>query len=360
MVLRYTSQMILLAALVALTGCGDNRMAFEQSASSAGGRLTTPIGGNNPEATPPPKLCPTCPDPLRGTDGITQNEVENNVDILMVIDNSPSMDAVQTKLSVGFNNLVNSLQPLDWQIGFTSTDLGAQGGQLVTLQGASGTVLKRSTPDAANVFKNTLMGFGVAGSGDERGIYAANLALPNSSNSVLYRNNSALAVVFVSDEDERSTGGRSENHNGNISTGTIEHYDVPQTLIDTARNTFGAAKKFSTYGLIVRTNDYGCYTQADRSFYGTFYETMASLTGGRVGSICDTDYSATLQGIGQNIRSLMNSITLSHVPVADTVRVSITPYEAMTYTVSGNKVIFNHSPAPGSQINVTYYYYPGN
>ena len=164
----------------------------------------------------------------------------NMVDILMVVDNSNSYSVADQNLGSPLSGFINHLNAtgMDWQIGVTTTDVcpqpdasskfclpgdtGSQGlivGPSVaqspnTTQYATGPqYIIRPGASAQSEFNSTIVrndgnGTQAYPSGDERAIFAANLAIDNaaSGNAGFFRANSALAVVIISDEDERSVG----------------------------------------------------------------------------------------------------------------------------------------------------------
>ncbi|MFT4628203.1 MAG: hypothetical protein ACI8PZ_006898 [Myxococcota bacterium] len=97
--------------------------------------------------------------------------------------------------------------PVDWHIGVVSTDMDNpnQSGHLRSVDGH--TFLDRDTPNPAATFESmAVLGWG--GSGVERGREAAFTALElnqDGANAGFLRDDSELHVVFVSDEDDRST-----------------------------------------------------------------------------------------------------------------------------------------------------------
>jgi len=340
-------------------GCGPQYISFEKQGGF--GQDHSSQGGGSDNPIDPGPSCPGCANPELASEGFLQTPQSTAVDILMVVDNSPSMDAVQSKVSVGFNSLISALSTVDWQIGFTTTDIAQYNGNLANLVGTTSKILSRDTTNAAQIFHDTLIAFGTAGSGDERGIYAANntITLGKTANAAFFRQNAALAIVFISDEDERSTGGQNLIHNGNGSTGPIESYDQPDTLVDNVRYVFGSEKTLSTYGIIIKSGDYDCYNTDTQGFFGTFYETLARMTGGGVGSLCDSDYTSTLSGIGQNISTLINSVTLTHEPIKGAVTVKLEPeQDDIDWVVAGNKIVFNKPPKKDTKIHVNYYWQP--
>lgn len=129
----------------------------------------------------------------------------DEVDILLVVDDSRSMLAEQEKLSAEFEAFVEFfyVAQTDFHIGVTTTDMTVAAGRLVGLPN----VITRATPNAAQVFRDNVR-VGAEGSGFEKGFDAAyaavSPALTNGPNAAFYRPEASLAVIFVSDEDDGS------------------------------------------------------------------------------------------------------------------------------------------------------------
>ncbi|MBL8949756.1 MAG: VWA domain-containing protein, partial [Myxococcaceae bacterium] len=157
------------------------------------------------------------------------------VDILWVIDSSGSMAPKQERLAQQFNAFINQLvianPPIDFHIAVISTDTDdpLTRGELRTwtLNGFTGNYIACSPLATGGVSCNTQaantdagtssavsafdqMGrVGTSGSAQERGLYAAYLALTNPVNisgatEKFVRQDAALYVVFVTDEDDSS------------------------------------------------------------------------------------------------------------------------------------------------------------
>jgi len=130
---------------------------------------------------------------------------EDEVDILLVVDNSCSMLAEQEKLAEEFEAFVEffTIAQTDYHIGITTTDMRDQAGRLIGVPN----VITRGTPNPAAVFRNNVL-VGAKGSGFEKGFEAAwtavSPALREGINAGFYRDDAALAVIFVSDEDDGS------------------------------------------------------------------------------------------------------------------------------------------------------------
>ncbi len=79
-------------------------------------------------------------------------------------------------------------------------------------------------------------------------------------------------------------------------------------------------------------------------------------TGGMSMSICEPDYSETLERIGQDVRSLPRSYDLPQKPITGTVRVVFTPQFRTGFSVNGNRVTFDQAPPQGTKIEIYYEY----
>lgn len=129
------------------------------------------------------------------------------IDILFVVDNSGSMADNQARLVENFQRFVD--QPaiandeVDFHIGVTTTDTDAEAGRLVGFPA----VLTNDTPDLATVFTANAT-VGTSGSASEAGLEASRLALsePNLSgaNAGFLRDEAALVIIYVSDEEDQS------------------------------------------------------------------------------------------------------------------------------------------------------------
>ena len=115
------------SALIAtsLSACGPAKWS-EASAPDGNGGLVNP----KPEPTPPISQAP------KVTQRFEQDQNANKVDILIVNDNSASMDAEQKKMGTRFGSFVSAFNGIDYQIAMTTTDLDstkwAQSGKIMT------------------------------------------------------------------------------------------------------------------------------------------------------------------------------------------------------------------------------------
>ena len=263
-----------------------------------------------------------------------------SVDILFVVDNSGSMYEEQVKMAEKFPNFLNSISSLDWQIAITTTDIYKTDGRFLTFPNGSD-VISRDTPNVESEFRETIRrqetldcdrsGYKKCPSGDERGIYAVNRAIDRGHNKFF---NSQLAIVFLSDENERSNGGA-------ISGYELQEYDLPVTLVSKVKTQLGEGKIFSVHSIIVRSGDTACFAQqnsqsAVRGYYGTLYEQLShpsdelkalgGLVSGHMGSICAVDYGPQMGDIGSKIadNSLLEKLPC-HPETPDDLNVTFSP-----------------------------------
>ncbi len=288
------------------------------------------------------------------TFGFSDQDTRAKVDILFVVDNSRSMLDEQMKLAPALNSFLSMIAKIDWQIGFTTTDVsdGQHGvkGSLLPLKGASGKILTAATPNYAQVFANTVVRDELVNckdtdcpSADERPLEAITLAISkrNGDNAGFFRDGADLATIILSDEDERSTG------SGTSAT----------DVVNTVKSAFGVNKTFTAFGIVIKPGDSTCYNrqQANGGNYGTYASALALLTQGLTGSICDDDYGPTLASIGNRVREAVKSITLKVMPNPSTIQLKMIPFDPnLQWTVEGQTITFSYPPKAGTKIWVAY------
>ncbi len=329
----------------------------------------TPVE-ENPTPTPPIVVNPTPTPPVvlpnPETEVFEQYSANGKVDILVISDNSQSMDKEQQKMASRFPNFISGLSGKDWQMGITTTDLSGKtfstNGKLLYLTGTSQKILKPTTANAESLFKNTVereetincATKGECPSTVEEPLRGTILAMQNrfTTNAGFFRDDADFAVVVLSDEDEM--GKRTSQST------------KPEEVLAHFKDAWGTRKNITFYGVIVKPGDSDCYKkQKDQdplswlggggAQYGTAVAEAVALTGGTLSSICDSDYGANLTDIGNHIRELLTSVQLAKQPVASSVVVRFTPASnAVGWKVLGNKVVFDKAPAPSTKIEVNY------
>ncbi|MCM2280794.1 MAG: hypothetical protein NDI61_02990 [Bdellovibrionaceae bacterium] len=324
-----------------------------------------PTPAPTPVPTPEPTPIPT-PTPVPSvTETFVQKESDYKVDILVVTDNSGSMDRDQRKLGVKFQSFISALKNIDWQIGITTTDTsdGPFGikGSLLNLASTNQYILTPHAPDATMLFQKTVArpetdgclnrtSGPPCGSGNEEPLRATLMALDkrHHDNAGFFRDMVDTVVLVLSDEDELSNGPAAATK--------------PQQVVDHFKREFGDTKKLSAYGIIIQPGDQKCLADQNAdltnpthsSYYGTHVAELARLTGGSTMSICESDYGRSLSKISEKVREGLSAFELRETPVPGSVEVHLSPSSPIPFRVEGRRIIFERAPETGTRIDITY------
>ena len=233
-------------------------------------------------------------------------EPAEQVDILMVVDNSWSMLAEQEKLAEEFEAFIEffSIAQTDYHIGITTTDMTQQAGALVGVPN----VITPTTPNPGDVFRNNVL-VGADGSGFERGFDAAVAALRTNMragiNAGFYRDEASLSIIFVSDEDDASTGP--------VHSYLNHFWDMKGQR---TRDRFNASALSGFHPVTLEPAD--CGQVPDDIFSGAQealrYREMAAASGGVVGSICAEDFDGVVGELGLAASGLASRFYLLEQP----------------------------------------------
>lgn len=326
-------KLLVLSSVMWATACSD--VSFSPNGDVLGS-LNTPVGYQKESFT------------------FNDDGTGAKVDVLFVIDNSTSMTAEQSKLSVALSSFIGSINRLDWQIGITTTDIsfGSHGirGSLVPMKGANTKILNKYVPDYETVFRNTVVRSETIGcgsncpSGDERPLEAVRMAIEkrDSDNAGFFREGADLVVIVLSDEDEGSDGSNALQ---------------PSLLVEHFKNTIGANSRFTGFGILVQPGDSACLAsqQPTGGKVGNYVSSFAALTGGLTGSICDNDYGPALAGIGLRVRAVSRSVTLKNLPMPETIQIRMNPFDPdLTWVIEGQTIRFNKTPKKGTRVDIMY------
>lgn len=339
------------------------------------------------------------------------------VDILWVIDSSGSMESKQqrlkSKISEFISELLKANPPIDFHIGVISTDtdsaltrgqlrpwsVGSLSGNFIscTPQQAGG-LLCNTSPNVASATSsaeaafNSMANVGLSGSAQERGLYAAYLALTNPDNTNaqgtrFIRPDAALYVIFVSDEDDASCnpvvrqatctadpGCRCASDSALTGTGAFgsteyftrffETYKgyanadavavaaivalddgpdagVPAQYGDTSQHV-GCCRSRDG-GSCPKSGTYAVDAGYDVGYFGSRYVKVAADTGGTAVSICDDNFTGALKALGYAASGLRREYRLSRGPqlrpmgtTAQGFNLYVSPPTAANCQVDGN------------------------
>jgi hypothetical protein len=291
-----------------------------------------------------------------------------DVDVLFVVDNSGSMGEEQSNLASNVNQFINeaSTWQNNYNVGVTTTDVDADGGRL------SGTP-RIVTPQTWQSFSGNVQ-VGTNGSGTERGLNAAQMALtlPNIADSSVVcatdadcvapdgcydgvcggpnrgflRDDATLEIVFVSDEEDQSPA-------------DLSFY------INFFKNIKGFYNSNLLHVHAIVGPPGGCSSSNGDATQGMRYIDVANATGGNVASICQSDFADSLASIGEIAFGLKTQFFLSRVAEESTIEVRINGVLCSSaggsnwaYDSSSNSVLFEENggcmPQPGDEVEIYY------
>ncbi len=328
------------------------------------------------EPTPAPEPPPTAPP----TKTVQKTEVvaygNKQVDFLMVLDDSNSMLPELKKLAARMSTFVNSLEAsnIDWQICLTTTRGQNVNGKLVyglplswknysPTDGTPDHVLKKGTGNLNTIFTSTIdtMTIGGGSSGDERAIKATHDNFNSASSNGCYRNGAAISVIAISDEDERSVGGKPEKVKSKDTATAyqpLESDDLPETMLSKARTVFKEDVRFTFNSIIVKPDDIACENEQDQdtspSHPGYTYAQASKLTDGGVGSICDADYGTNLNTFKDKIVNSLAALNLECEPAPDTLTVAVDRQNISGIKIEGKTLKFEYPLIEGTEIELKY------
>jgi len=268
------------------------------------------------------------------------------VDLLLVVDDTPSMSTARTALTEASGTLLDALEGggLAWQMGVTTTDIeDSTRGELH----GDPWILTPATPSPAVALARALdVPEGLAPTG---GLGAATLALtePNRSgaNRGLRRPDAALHIIVISDADDES---------GDILG--VSPADAFLELLDDEADLTGQPARLSA---VVGAPGTGCTGPAGTALPGDIYADVAERSGGAVASICDPDLGMVVSQLGTRVQAGERRFELQELPEADSVRVEVDGVRVddgwgLVIEDSVAAVIFDEVPPPDTSISVRY------
>lgn len=314
------------------------------------------------------------------------------IDVLWIVDNSGSMASSQQNLANNFPSFIQKFteKSYDFQMGVATTDAylalptwtpyyntaptptyygGRPQEEIGWLRdGTWGSpsgfrIMDLNTPNLAQVFMQNAMQ-GINGRGDERSLQSMTTALSSSHNAGFVRDQSFLAVILLTDEDDFS-------HDG---TAQYERYDRPLTPIedyvtylDNLTHSSGASRRYTVNSIAV--NDQACldsiYNGAQK--IGLRVGQMTDATGGVKANICG-NFANELSLIAKSIVELSTQFYLNGDPIPESIRVYVNGSEiprsetnpahngGFSYNEAAHSVLFQGDfiPPQGANINVTF------
>lgn len=279
------------------------------------------------------------PDPVWVEERLSQTAAPA-VDVLFVVDGTGSMGDELAAISTRAGTFIESLDGLGlaWQVGVTTTDPD-DGGEL---QGRPW-IITPATPAPAEAL-SLILELGATHAPPSAGLDAAAVAIATDTeaNIGFRRNDAALHVLFLSDDDDQS--------------GAVLGVDPVAGFLsilasESARTGFPARAS-----AIVGDVPSGCDGGTGTAGPGTRYVAVATASGGTVTSVCNVDFSAAALALAETAVDWPSEFALQAVPVEGSVTVVIDDVRNEAFTVKRDvpSIVFAVPPPAGAIIRVRY------
>lgn len=285
----------------------------------------------------------------RGEPGVTDFEQGEwgALDVLVVVDNSGSMIEEQQNLATKLDPLLSKVAKADWRIAVVTTDPGTTilpGG--CPILPMSRTVIDKGEANADAKFADAINA-GTKGTGIERLFLqgVSGLKCPVSGGGSWVRPESTVVVLYITDEDNCAI-----DASGYGCTGEDDEFGAYLTDYLASIRTIGTDAK--VYGLYKKPGDSACTSALANA---TRLDQVVTATGGKWGSICDADYTATLEAISEDVAQIVKyEFDLEHTPDDGTLKILVNGSEWTKYTLEDKKVRFSEPPPFGAKVQVSY------
>lgn len=286
----------------------------------------------------------------------------SKVDVLFVVDNTASMVEEQPRITSAMPAFADAAlaKGVDLHVAVTTTGIdaasdacpggakGGEAGRFFPVDGTRPRILTNKTPDLGTVLQqNVNVGQCAA---VEQGFEAVRRALSpplvngaddprtpqkNDGNAGFLRDEAALVVVFMGDEDDHSP----------------DSVDTYVRFLQTRKGEY-QPQRMTIYAIAPTAA--GCPTSGGA---GTRYAEAATRTGGEVLSVCAADYAPLLRAVANKAFSAQDRFPLSEQPDAGSIAVKVNGApvtSGWTYDGATNSVVFSSAPAPGAKVEIYY------
>ena len=267
------------------------------------------------------------------------------LDILIVIDNSLSMSEEQDALSRNLRPLITKVQQSDWRIAVISTDARDR---------CHEAIISKDDIGAEQKFARAIQA-GIDGAGEERGIERAVYGLGQGCRFTPWvREDSTIAVLIVSDEDNCHTGDNGVREYG--CEGSPGRYgDYLTNHLGSIRNLGTDAK---VYGLL--WDDQICQENEKHPSRaeGPGYEYLKPIraTGGLASPICrGAQYGTALDAMSEDVRKILKyEFDLQTQPERESLQVLVNGRDWQNYQIQDRKLKFTQVPPFGADVEIRY------
>ncbi len=287
---------------------------------------------------------PVVADTVAVTEEFVQTE-PSAVDILWVVDDTPSMAAEQAALADAIEGFAEGLLDLGaaWQVGVVSTDISGEDAGV--LRGNPWIITPAADDPTAALADAALVG--TDGAEPAGGLGAAWLALTeplaSGANLGFRRPEAALHVIVYADGDDASE--------------PVLGDDPAGAFLDFLADEAAASGQPAILSAIVGDSPSGCVGSGGTAVAGERYLAVAEGSGGATASVCDPDFAVLMDALASISAPFPDTFPLSAVPEPGTVRVSVDGERldgGWSLSEDPPAVVFDEPPPAGAVIEVRY------
>lgn len=311
----------------------------------------------------------------------SSSTVNNQLDILFVINDQPSMSSFQAALVASMSTFMNTFQTkgFDYKIAVVTTSGYMADPTLNGYDSAheaeadfndyNGTVHSNVhviTPLDPNIFSvfaiNAKPNKNTSGQ-DNRAFSSLRQALQTTRpiNTGFLRPNSFLAVIIVDNQDDFSGNDRCNGcqNNQRYNAPTLDAISVYTDFLNNLTGTSGAAARYNVSAM-AQIN-----TPCQGSSLSTRIMDLANQTNGVLGDICEADFGPSMAAMADRITLLSTQYRLARTPVLSSIRVIIdgvaipeSSTDGWTYDSAANSIQFHGTAIPEQGANIVVNYDP--
>lgn len=242
--------------------------------------------------------------------------LEGEIDILWVIDNSGSMQTIQNNVIANSKIFMEQFvrqKYIKWKMGLISTDRNDVP-RLGFDSKFDSSLIDHSDPTSfdsvVNTFQNAVNGLGTNGSASEYTFFNILRHINDYNTRVPFiRNNAHLAVIMVTDEKEQSYQLGSQ-------------YQA-LSFLNSLKAYVNPGRKTRFYGAFDYKDLAACTSSWGDEYAGSAFEEIIDETGGFHISACVKDFGSKLVEVGKDIASLAGrpSLLLADRPKVETLKI---------------------------------------
>jgi len=286
------------------------------------------------------------------------------VDIVLTVDDSGSMQWIQTQLAAQISTAFTHLQNVDYRLVLNTTDWRSNRSRLRHFMSStdSGTFESKISE-----LQSAIQSLGTSGSGDERGMLQAIRGTQERGGNWL-REDSVLAFIIVSDEDNCSNGHCPCNQSASCDNNHEPALNWFLQELSSSNLSREVGNDARVYALVNPNPQPSCRQHGGRisaSYqpHGRTYVELVQATRGQYGDICDgaeggPGYGPILESISQDISNLARTrYRLANTPKPETLNVWVNSvaFHSDQYQLSGSYIEFNDGAVSrGDRVEVSY------